>query len=290
MELYRYRAATNFGDQMNDWFWDAVCPGWREAGDGFLVGIGTILNAKLPAGVRKVVMGSGAGYGPPPGARLLGECEIRCVRGPRTAAALGLPAALAATDPAVLAADMPEFAGRAVWGRPIFVPHHVTFWFASPERVADEAGVDLVLPQQDSREVIRRIASAPLVLAESMHAAILADAFGTPWHAVVVSPLINRWKWLDWGESIGLEPLFHSALPDGFRCHGVRHRQVAGAPAPVVDVDTSRLARLRRRLQRRAIERRAAGLLSRLAGKPGQLSDRARLEEAKARLRDRLRP
>lgn len=146
-----------------------------------------------------------------------------------------------------------------------------------------------MLPQQKSRDVIRRIAGAPLVLAESMHAAIIADAFGTPWHAIFISPLINRWKRMDWADSIGIVPVFHHAGAEGPGSQGNSSARVAAAPPPAVGVDRGRIARLKRRIQRPALERRATALLARLAREDGQLSDRARLEEAKDRLRTRLR-
>ena len=94
MQLFHWHAPRgNFGDDMNQWFWDDVLPGWRDwAAPGHLIGVGSLLTTglALPAGV-KIVAGAGAGYGQPPPMDPA-DWDIRFVRGPRTAAALGLPA------------------------------------------------------------------------------------------------------------------------------------------------------------------------------------------------------
>ena len=114
----------NFGDDLNTWFWDDVLPGWREWDDSVsLIGIGSLMtsNLQLPGG-RKVVVGAGAGYGQPP--ELGPDWDVRFVRGPRTAAALDLPASAGITDTAALCARLPRFAGLAGSGRrPLLVPH-----------------------------------------------------------------------------------------------------------------------------------------------------------------------
>jgi succinoglycan biosynthesis protein ExoV len=288
MELHYFRG-NNFGDSLNGWFWDRFCPGWREARDGsLLVGVGTLIHNRLPAGRPKLIMGSGAGYGPAPSGALLEECEFRCVRGPRSAAVLGLPPEAGVVDPAVLVADLPEFANIPVSGRPIFVPHHDTHFFAPLERIAEKAGVDLVRPNQDARDVIRRIAAAPLVLAESMHAAIIADAFGRPWHNLVISPVISEWKWLDWAESLAIPLRFNRLAPKAYGRPGVTITQEPGAVEARASVDRRLPARAFRRLLRPLLERAAVDGLLRLSNEPGQLSDRSRLAEKKERLLERL--
>ena len=89
-----------------------------------LVGVGTVLNrALLPQGVRKLVVGSGFGYGTLPDFSDPAEWDIRCVRGPLTAGKLGLDESLGIIDPAVMVADMPEFQNLPKNGGAIFVPH-----------------------------------------------------------------------------------------------------------------------------------------------------------------------
>lgn len=293
MELFYYPSPHgNFGDDLNLWLWDEIMPGWREImPDHWLIGVGTLINHYLPQGRPKLVMGSGFGYGKLPDAAQMAECTFVAVRGPKTAAMLGLPPERAIVDPAVLIADLPAFQNIPKSGRPIFVPHHKSVRRYDWPAICARAGIDYLSPEGDAREVMRRIAAAPLVIAESMHAVILADAFGTPWHAVSVAPQFNPWKFEDWAESLRIPLTIHSLfgeLDDLRRRFGGRARPAepaAGAaqegPAPIPQ---STFAMRHVRIFW------AARRLRRLAATPGQLSDRAILAEAKARYRAAIAP
>ena len=56
----------------------------------------------------------------------------------------------------------------------------------------------------DAKDVIREIAQSEVIIAESMHGAILADAFRVPWVAVSTSNSINSFKWNDWAHTVGV--------------------------------------------------------------------------------------
>lgn len=212
---YSVSSAGNFGDDMNEWFWDDLLPGWREAQpDVTLFGIGTILGSKiLEAHGRVLVCGSGAGYGAAPGIDR-GRVEISWLRGPRTAALIGADRGLAITDPACLAATMPWFSGLARGtGGTIFVPHRSTArldldW----DRIGRHAGLRVVLPGGEARAVIADIARADLVVTESLHGAILADAFRVPWVPIRISNEFNDFKWQDWAESVEVALRIQEAL------------------------------------------------------------------------------
>ncbi len=291
MELYYYHAASgNFGDDLNAWFWDEVTPGWREAlPDHLLVGIGTLLNDRLPLGQPKLVMGSGLGYGDgPPPAELLAEMRFAAVRGPRTAATLGLPAETGIVDPAVLIPDLEGFRDLAPRGRAIFVPHVSSLPRFNWERVCAGAGIDFVSPAGPAREVITRIGTAPLVIAESMHAAILADAFGRPWHALSISREFNDFKWGDWADSLEIALTVERPAWERWRggrsatgpAGGPRHEALAPA--------RNRIEHLQRRVRQQLQTRMLSAQLRRLAGRPGTLSRRAVLQARKQALRDRF--
>jgi succinoglycan biosynthesis protein ExoV len=204
--FYWESAHGNFGDDLNLWLWDFLLAGFREVHpEVLLVGVGTVLNtALLPVGVKKLVVGSGFGYGTAPDLSDPAEWDVRCVRGPLTAQKLGLATAQGIVDPAVMVAEMPEFLSLPKNGGAIFVPHWESTVGGIWPLVCEEAGLGYVDPCGEARSVIRAIAQAELVVAESMHAAILADAFRVPWVAVTTSQSINSFKWQDWAGSLGL--------------------------------------------------------------------------------------
>lgn len=209
MQLYYWQTALgNFGDDMNAWFWDDLMPGWRDGpGDATLIGIGSLLstNLALPEG-RKIVAGAGAGYGNPPA--LGPDWDLRFVRGPRSAAALGLPASAGLTDPAALAVRLRRFADIRTRGRrPLFIPHCYSDVDRSYDwpAIATAGGVDYLSPRGNAVGVIQAIAGAPLVLTESLHGAIIADAFRVPWRPVRVGvSQLKLFKWQDWCASLEL--------------------------------------------------------------------------------------
>lgn len=197
----------NFGDDLNLWLWDFLLPGFREVHpDVLLVGVGTVLNkALLPEVGRKLVLGSGFGYGNLPDMRDRRLWDIRCVRGPLTAEKVGVPEALGIVDPAVLVADMPEFQSLPkIHGRS-FVPHWESAVAGLWPSVCATAGLHYIDPRGEAKDVIRAIAQSELIVAESMHGAILADAFRVPWVAVATSDSINSFKWRDWALTVGVE-------------------------------------------------------------------------------------
>ncbi|UWQ23176.1 polysaccharide pyruvyl transferase family protein [Jannaschia sp. W003] len=216
MDLYYCKTPDgNFGDDMNLWFWDRLIPEWREiAPDRTLCGIGTLINRKAFSAMDRIlVCGSGTGYGPvqrfDPA-----KVEFAWVRGPRTARILDVDPSLAITDPAVMVSDFPDFAdGPRAEGDVIFVPHRLTAnldldW----KRLSRRSGVRTVSPKDDAKEVIRELRDARLVIAESMHAAIIADAFRTPWVPLVVSHHFNTFKWGDWADSLDFDLRLNTAL------------------------------------------------------------------------------
>ena len=221
MKLHHHEiAGGNFGDDLNLVLWDRLLPGWRgwEA-DATLVGVGTLLRRdRLPPG-RKLVLGSGAGYGAAPDVSDPAEWDVRAVRGPLTARALGLPERLAAVDPAALLPEVEGFAPEELkagdlragdgGGEPreiLFVPHHASVAGYDWPTICAAAGVGYQTPKADVLTVVRRIARARAVIAESMHAAIVADAYGVPWRAVEITRGFNPFKWEDWARSVGMGP------------------------------------------------------------------------------------
>jgi hypothetical protein len=217
----------NFGDDLNGWMWRRLAPELFTSDDGVLfVGIGTILDDKLPRADVRVVFGSGAGYGRLPiDITRSPKWAVYGVRGKLTAKVLGLSDDLAATDPAILISTFAEL--HAANGRQtIFVPHWKTTRYGCWHEVCRACQIKLVDPCQDSVVVIREIASANKVIAESMHAAIIADSFRVPWVPVVLSREVSAFKWCDWASSLGV-PYQPRCMPPSSPVEVLRDRMLA---------------------------------------------------------------
>lgn len=292
--MYYHRSPLgNFGDDLNEWLWDDLLPGWRGwSTDRMLVGVGTLLSSdlerRLGEGRRFLVAGSGVGYGDgrAPDVSDRTRWDIRSVRGPASARMLGLPEPLGIIDPAAMIPRVAAFAGIERQGRPVFVPHESTVERHDWAAVCAAAGLDFVSPRGESRAVIRRLAGAPLVIAESMHAAIIADAFRTPWVPVRIGHRFLDSKWHDWADSLGLRlgpipPLFASEdrlFAAARRSLQSRRRKGSGpadpSPAPKAPGRPPRIVRLQI-----AVEApRVAGALRRHLKRPPMLSETAVLE------------
>lgn len=102
MKTYYFRDPRgNFGDDLNPWLWGKLVPELLDENPAeILVGIGTILDDRLPPTPVKHILGSGVGYGKMP--QVDERFIFHAVRGYATAAALGLPKDRVITDAAVL--------------------------------------------------------------------------------------------------------------------------------------------------------------------------------------------
>lgn len=206
MKVYYFKvAAGNFGDDLNAWLWKDLQPGLFDEDEGVrFAGIGTILSSSMPHADRWVVFSSGVGYGRLPYDFGGAGWDIKCVRGPLTARILGLPPEKAITDGAALLASLDEFKPLPQNERSgiIFVPHHDALHTGKWQQACELAGIEFVNPQNESKYVINKIRNAKLVLADAMHAAIIADAMRVPWVPLITSNQINTFKWLDWTQTI----------------------------------------------------------------------------------------
>ncbi|WP_315924566.1 polysaccharide pyruvyl transferase family protein [Mesorhizobium sp. SP-1A] len=305
--FYWESAHGNFGDDLNLWLWDFLLPGLREVrSDVLLVGVGTVLNtALLPDGGKKLVIGSGFGYGSAPDLSDAGEWDVRALRGPLTARKLGFDEKkFGIVDPAVMVADMPEFRNLPKNGGAVFVPHWESTVGGIWPTVCQDAGLGYVDPCGEAKAVIRAIAQAELVVAESMHAAILADAFRVPWVAVTTSQSINSFKWQDWAASLGVHyrprqiPISSraEAITKGGRFWGISfeaRRLEANGPDSSEPADTLVMARPEPRSALRSAAKKVLAAPSILALRQArkaapQLSADSALGEKKDRLRDVL--
>lgn len=208
--LYHTSPVPNFGDDINESIWDALAPGLLDDAEnvGFL-GIGTVVGKPFDRIDRLHVFSSGAGYDPlnfPSD-----DVRVWCVRGPITARLLNIDPSYAVTDGALLA--------PLVWpaskstGQVVVIPHWQSLlgYEAAWTEACSIAGFKLVNPMQCVERVLEDISSASLVLTESLHGAILADAYGVEWKAWSCSSNFSLIKWTDWTASMDV-PLSVSAV------------------------------------------------------------------------------
>jgi succinoglycan biosynthesis protein ExoV len=208
MQLIHYAGSVpNFGDDLNAVVWPALAPHLFAAGDedrGF-VGIGTILGMPGPCPHRLEVMSSGTGYDPISNWSDR-EITFHSVRGPVTTHVLRLDPKLAITDGALLCPLVPSLPQRRGQSEHIAViPHFQTLAFPGWEEACAMAGMKLIDPRHPPETVIRAITESSLVLAESLHGAIIADTYGIPWLAFATSGNFCMPKWVDWTASVGVD-------------------------------------------------------------------------------------
>lgn len=203
MKLFYYEM-KNFGDALNGWLWPRLLPGVFDNDDRSLfVGIGTLLNERMPKQSFKAVFGTGVGYGESTPA-LDDTWKFYCVRGPLSARALGLEPRFGISDPGCLVQvlDLPR-------PEPIhaasFIPHWKSAEYWDWKTTCERVGVHYIDPNGETEDVLRQIKQSKVVLAEAMHGAIIADALRVPWTPVKAFKHVLRFKWEDWCQSLGLE-------------------------------------------------------------------------------------
>lgn len=224
MKVFYYKAPEgNFGDDLNEWLWRAVRPDLFDGSeDQFtLVGIGTLLGMPMNhiAGT-KFVVGTGTGLEPPP--PIDESWRILGVRGPLTARALRLPPRFAVGDGALLLRTLKEYSAVRVERDGVaFMPHISAAKIGNWEAACAQAGIIYIDPRSPYRTSIDQINRCRLVLADAMHAAIVADTLRVPWLPLISSCSINTFKWLDWAMVVGAPyrpvRLVHSSAIEALR-------------------------------------------------------------------------
>lgn len=213
MEIYYWKVEpSNFGDEMNPWLWKKILPEiftYEDVGNSdrkLFVGIGTLINHKLPRERKKIIFGSGVGYGDVP---IIDDTyDIYFVRGPLSAHALNLDSEKFITDPAILINMYLEETKKKIVKKykVSFSPHYSAYKWGDWDEVCRQVGINCISPFQDVDKVMLDICSSELVLTDSMHGAIFADSLRIPW--IPVHPNyghIHGFKWQDWAQSMCLE-------------------------------------------------------------------------------------
>ena len=215
MKILQFRGKfPNFGDELNTWMWPKLLPDFfDEDADTVFIGTGSTIGDAPATASRKIVCGAGfvPDYHVAPDLTK-GDWDIRFVRGPRTAARLGLSAELALSDSALLLRTLKNYE-RGAQALVSFMPHWESMERGNWERACMEAGIQLIDPRKPVVKVMEMILDSKLVIAEAMHGAIVADAFRIPWVPVVPLNIAHRDKWYDWAESLGLTLKPHRLWP-----------------------------------------------------------------------------
>lgn len=208
--------AGNFGDDLNWFLWPRLLPDAFSGatrmpmfartesgppGEDLFVGIGTLIMQSLPSSGRRLVFGSGAGYGLTPDRDE--QLKIYFVRGPLTAQKLGLDARLAITDPAILVRLFPP-AAQATRYKISFMPHWIMAESGVWQQICHALDIHFIDPRWPPLRVIRNIAETEILVAEALHGAIVADALRVPWVPVTSGKSVLPFKWQDWCRTIGV--------------------------------------------------------------------------------------
>lgn len=216
MKLVYWSDRFNFGDAFNPWFFPAMMPRVFESNEpGYFYGVGTMLFSPHyfgdidPKKDRCIVFGSGYRLGANHVELDPADLDIRFVRGPLSAASMGIGSEAVIADSAYALLWHPLYPSLRSTPKKYnvtFIPHISTvrrgFW-----RVLKWlSGVHVLLPD-DPRGVefmLREIAASELVVAEAMHGAIFADILRIPWVKCEKlsqggdSEALNQYKWNDW--------------------------------------------------------------------------------------------
>lgn len=284
--IYFAHDPPNFGDEVNRILWDRLLPpGFLDEDEGeVLFGAGSILKARpdLP-GMKHV---AGSGYGGYSAAPDLGDgsWNVLWLRGPLTARTLGVEEDHAICDAAILlrAIGLPEAAPRTGIA---FMPHFETAIRGDWSGVCAEAGITYLDPRGDVNDLIARIRGAELVLAEAMHAAIVADALRTPWIPLLPIHRSHRMKWHDWAASLNLDLRPAALPPSNLREAYVAVTNLRGQGRMSAMLADARLAGPANAVLRSVAARRLRWIAAN--GTP-QLSADALIAEATARCLERL--
>lgn len=204
MKLYYFKDPSgNFGDDLNPWLWRQLLPDiLDDREDEIFVGIGTLLNHRLPMLPIKHVFGSGFGYGNPP--HINEKYIFHAVRGYETAKALNLPTESVITDAAVLirAVDYPKAKEKSF--RFGFMPTGQTIRNYDWEVICRELGFCYISCHWDVERILFEMSRCETMICEAMHGAIVADAMRIPWIPVCCNNDILAFKWRDWLSSLDM--------------------------------------------------------------------------------------
>jgi hypothetical protein len=146
-------------------------------------------------------------------------------------------------DPGLLAPlILPRRRSSADAAYPICVPHILDP--ITDEQIVRLTGVPTIvrpgIPASEAAlvEVIDEIAHASFVLAGSLHAAILAAAYGVPFAFLDTGHVDVPFKWRDFAASVAIQPVFVRNMSEGLELYQDAHVKTIQLPKlrPILDV------------------------------------------------------
>jgi succinoglycan biosynthesis protein ExoV len=234
MRLSFFRG-PNFGDALNPRIFNRFLPDFFDEDDSVdFFGIGSIIGFDMVRlAKRKIIFSSGFAYGDLP--ELDNTYDVICVRGPHTAAALNLPKKMAITDGAALLREF-DFSSTRKKHKFSFMPHWRSEETYAWKALCEEADIHYISPRDNTGKVIDEIMETEIMLAEAMHAAIVADSLRVPWIPVKAYAAVNDFKWSDWTASLDMQYLpnhLHSLSMDDGHIQSAIARKFGWMPALV---------------------------------------------------------
>ncbi len=211
MELHYYHCKRgNFGDDLNPAFFQEICPNFKKIRGNKLIGIGTLLNNSISNLNNSIVFGSGYGQGRPVDLSKT-KLNILGVRGPISAMSIRHPpdSAIVIGDPALILPKLPAFNNgiSATNKKKIIALHHRTAEFWDFQNSSNSDFYYLDPAGHTLNTYIETIKQADFVLAESLHAAIIATAYGIPFIRTNLLGKVDETKWLDYYLSVNINNL-----------------------------------------------------------------------------------
>ncbi|AEE24146.1 hypothetical protein Glaag_3212 [Glaciecola sp. 4H-3-7+YE-5] len=205
MKLFYFEAPEgNVGDDLNKWLWPKILGEKLDQDDShLLIGIGTLLNHKIPLAKKYTVLTSGVGYGDLPNLRH-GEWDFVGLRGPLSKEKMDVASNIPLLDGAYLLPlylQVPKLS-KHKFG---YIPHVDSITNGVWEDVAKAGDFKLLDPRWPVEKFINELLSCEKVVTEAMHGAIMADAYGVPWQPTKAYQYINDFKWQDWAKSLNME-------------------------------------------------------------------------------------
>ena len=134
--------------------------------------------------------------------------DIKFVRGPLSAKALGLIKDQYITDPAILTPLVYPVESEHKVYEFSYMPHF-TVDSENNRKVFESLGIHYISPKSPIESIIKNINQTNILLSEAMHGAIVADAYRIPWIPVYSYDSFNFFKWKDWSLSQNLEIKFN---------------------------------------------------------------------------------